>query len=46
MADTKIRAIRVPDWLWRRAKAKAKRQDTDVSTLVRRWLREYVKEQP
>jgi predicted HicB family RNase H-like nuclease len=44
MADTKIRTVRVPDWLWRRALAKAKRQDTDVSTLVRAWLREYVRE--
>jgi predicted HicB family RNase H-like nuclease len=43
MADTKIRTIRVPDRLWLRAKAKAKREDTDVSTLVREWLREYVK---
>lgn len=44
MADTRIRTVRIPDWLWNRAKAKARREDTDVSTLVRAWMREYVRQ--
>jgi predicted HicB family RNase H-like nuclease len=34
--------VRVPDEVWEAAKEKAEREGTTVSTLVQRWLREYV----
>lgn len=45
MADTKIRTIRIPESLWRRARAKARREGTDVSTLVRDYLAMYITNQ-
>lgn len=42
MSDTKIRSIRVPEPIWRKARAKARREGTDISTVVRQFLMAYV----
>lgn len=39
---TTIRNIRVPDALWDTAKAKASAEGTDLSTLIRQFLSDYV----
>jgi hypothetical protein len=44
MADMKIRTVRVPDDVWDRAKAKAKRDGEQLSTVLRRYLMAYIRE--
>jgi hypothetical protein len=41
---TPIRGVRVPDEEWKPAQAKAKRKGETVTDVVRRALRDYVKE--
>lgn len=43
MADMKIRTVRVPDELWERAQAKAKREGDGISAVIRRLLFAYVR---
>lgn len=43
MADTRI-TIRLPQELYDQAKAKAKREDITLSQVLRRYLREWIKE--
>lgn len=42
---TTIRPVRISDELWEAARAKAAAEGTNVSTVVREKLREYVTEQ-
>ena len=42
MANTPLRAIRVPDALWDNAVAKAKREDTSVTALIVVALQKFV----
>lgn len=42
---TPIRGVRVPDGEWHPAQAKAKRKGETVTDVVRRALREYVKDE-
>jgi len=39
--ETPIRTVRVNDQLWRKAKVKAKRDDTTVSEVINQALREF-----
>ena len=39
-------SVRLPEELYERAKAKAKREDITLSQVVRRCLREWVKDPP
>lgn len=39
-----VRTVRIPDDLWDAAKAKAKSEGLDVSMLIRKCLRRYVRE--
>jgi hypothetical protein len=45
MADMKIHTVRVPDDLWARAKIKAKREGDQISTVIRRHLFAYVRDE-
>lgn len=38
---TKVRTIRIEDPLWARARDKARRNGTSVSSLIRAWLTVY-----
>lgn len=40
---TKIRGVRIDDDLWAAATAKAEKVGKDVSTVIREFLREFVK---
>lgn len=42
MAETPTKKFRVPDALWDSAKAKATREGTDLSTLIREFLAAYI----
>lgn len=46
MAETSRRSVRVDDTLWGKAQRKAAELDTDVSTVIRDALIEYVGQQP
>jgi antitoxin component of RelBE/YafQ-DinJ toxin-antitoxin module len=39
-----MRSLRVPEKLWERAKAKADREDLNISDVVREFLEEYVRD--
>lgn len=41
MANTTIRSVRVEDKVWDKARDKARRNGTDVSSLIRVWLTVY-----
>jgi hypothetical protein len=43
MGNTPIRTIRVPDEDWDAAMRKAKAQNKDLSTVIRRLLRQYAR---
>lgn len=38
---TKVRSVRINDHLWNRARDKAVRNGTDISSLIRVWLEVY-----
>ena len=42
MTDTPARSIRIPDKLWKQAKAKAKKEHTTVSAIIVKKLFEWV----
>jgi len=42
MTNTPARSIRIPDGLWKKVKAKAKREHTTVSAVIIRLLVEWV----
>jgi hypothetical protein len=44
MAKTKIRTVRVPDDLWAKAHARARREGDDLSALIRFWLTLYIQQ--
>ena len=44
MANTPIRAVRVPDEIWHPAVAVAKERGTSVTAVVQRALREFVED--
>ncbi len=41
MSNTKIRGVRIPDYLWRKASRLAAEEGTDVSAVIRRLLIDY-----
>lgn len=43
MNNTPIRTVRVPEQLWLDAQAKAKSQNKQLSTVIRRMLSQYVR---
>lgn len=44
MTSTPLRAIRIPDAIWRLAKERATENDENVTNVIRRALIEYVRE--
>tara|TARA_R110000822_G_scaffold1273_4_gene5781 strand:- start:1040 stop:1174 length:135 start_codon:yes stop_codon:yes gene_type:complete len=44
MTNTPARSVRIPDALWKKAKAKAKREHTSVSAIIIRLLVEWIEQ--
>jgi hypothetical protein len=43
MNNTPLRAVRVPDEVWRAAQAKARSENKPLSTVIRRLLAQYAR---
>lgn len=44
--ETPVRTVRVPEELWQRAQRKARRRNEQLSTVIRRALFAYVRDEP
>ena len=44
MTNTPARSVRIPDRLWKRVQAKAKREHTSVSAIIIRLLVEWIEQ--